>query len=67
MAFDCNGRRIFADIRKEDDGTWSRMVWAGYHNATNIRRYYGYSSRRAARMGDISETPQETNKRAARG
>lgn len=63
MAYDCNGNKLAADIRREADGTWSRIVWAGFHNATNYRRYYGYRTRRAARAGDISESAAQTNRR----
>lgn len=60
---DCNGRRVSIGIRRDPDGTWSRNVWSGSVNVTDVRRYYGYRTREAARNGDISESPQDTNRR----
>ena len=62
-ARDQNDNCIYPEIRREDDGTWSRNVWWGHACATNIERRYGYKSRKAAMDGDISESATETNKR----
>lgn len=57
---DSNGNPVYMQIRREPDGTWSRNVWSGSGNVTNVRRYYGYATRRAARNGNISMHPGET-------
>lgn len=63
MTSDQNGNRITKSIRRESDGTWSRNVWCGAGSVTTVRRYSGYRTRRLAEVGDISETPAETNRR----
>ena len=62
MNRDQNGNRVTKSIRREDDGTWSRVVWWGNGIVTNVERRYGYASRRAAEQGDISESAAETNR-----
>lgn len=64
--YDQNGERLSKDIRRENDGTWSRNVWTGGPIVTDIRRYTGYATRAAAREGDISESAAETNQRMKR-
>lgn len=65
MTRDANGNRVTKSIRREADGTWSRNVWWGSGVVTNVRRNYGYASRKAAAAGDISESASETNRRVA--
>ncbi len=63
---DQNGNRVTKDIRRDEDGTWSRNVWWGgglSQYVTNVRRMHGYATRRAAADGDISESAAETNRR----
>ena len=62
MTRDQNGNRVSTDIRRDEDGTWSRNVWWGSGCVTNVERRYGYATRAAARAGDISETAAETNR-----
>ncbi len=57
---DQNGNRICMQIRQEPGGTWSRNVWWGTGNVTNVRRVYGFPTRKAARDGDISKIAGET-------
>lgn len=60
--YDQNGNRVTASIRRDEDGTWSRNVWWGSGVVTNVRRQYGYRTRKAATEGDISESAAETNR-----
>lgn len=52
---DQNGRKLYRNIRRDSNGTWSVNVWWG--DGTTLRRYYGYATRADARDGDISEVP----------
>ena len=48
--------KVSKDVRRDNDGTWSRTVWFGRAACpTTVRRYYGYATRADARDGDISE------------
>jgi len=55
---DQNGRRLHADVRREEDGSWGATVWFGGLNGlgTHVRRYY-YRTRAEARRADISDSP----------
>ena len=55
--YDQNGNRLYRDVRRNKDGTWSANVWfGGWRNglATDLRRYT-YRTRREARNADISD------------
>lgn len=56
-AYDKNENQLHANIRQDNDGTWSRNVWFGTTPATEVRRYYGYATQADAEDGDISEVP----------
>lgn len=58
MARNQNGALLRRNVRQDKNGTWSANVWFGCDPATEIRRYYGYHSREAAREADISEIPE---------
>lgn len=54
---DQNGNILSKSVRRDADGTWSANVWFGSPVATNVRRYYGYKTRKAAQESCISDTP----------
>ena len=51
-----NQQVVTRDVRREADGTWGVNVWSGSQYVTDVRRYF-YSTRDAARKGDISDAP----------
>ena len=56
-ATDQNDRPLYANVRRDADGTWSANVWSGHYHATTLRRYFGFRTRREAMDADISEIP----------
>jgi len=60
MTVDSNGESVYRSVRREPDGSWSAVVWSGHINVTNVRRQFGYPTRRHARAADISESAADT-------
>ena len=52
---DQNGNRVSKNVKKEQNGTWSANVWFGANPATNLSRYGGYKTRKAAYNSDIGD------------